>query len=156
MLEQQNHELEAQAAEMEEQTIELEQQAEDLSIINRLLQDEIERRKMIEVQLAHQAFHDTLTELPNRTLFTDRLTQAVERAKRWQDYKFALLFLDLDSFKTVNDSLGHQVGDELLRSVAHQLQSCVRPGDTVARLGGDEFTILLDGVQIPRRSDASR
>ena len=146
VLEQQNHELEARR-QMEEQTAELEQQAGELSMINRVLQDEIERRKMIEAQLAHQAFHDTLTELPNRTLFTDRLTQAVERAKRWPDYKFAVLFLDLDSFKTVNDSLGHQIGDELLRVVARQLQDCVRPGDTVARLGGDEFTILLDGVQ---------
>jgi diguanylate cyclase (GGDEF)-like protein/PAS domain S-box-containing protein len=102
-------------------------------------------RKELERQLAHQAFHDALTDLPNRTLFTDRLGHALTRAAR-RKVSVAVLFLDLDRFKVVNDSLGHDVGDQLLAAVGRLLRDCVRRGDTVARLGGDEFTILLEDV----------
>ena len=93
-------------------------------------------------QLEHQASHDTLTGLPNRSLLQERLRQALAQAMR-QKYKLAVAFLDLDNFKYVNDSLGHSAGDELLKVVAHRLKSCVRETDTVARLGGDEFVLLL-------------
>jgi diguanylate cyclase (GGDEF)-like protein len=97
----------------------------------------------LEQQLPHQAFHDTLTGLPNRALFLDRLTQALVRMQR-TGHRIAVLFLDLDRFKVVNDSLGHTTGDQLLVAVAQRLVACLRPGDTVARWGGDEFTVLLD------------
>ncbi len=109
-------------------------------------QTDITDRKSAEEQLLHDAFHDSLTSLPNRALMVDHLENAVERAKRHKDYRFAVLFLDLDSFKVVNDSLGHLAGDQLLIKIARRLESCVRPGDTVARLGGDEFTVLLDYI----------
>jgi diguanylate cyclase (GGDEF)-like protein/PAS domain S-box-containing protein len=109
-------------------------------------QSDITARKMAEERLLHDAFHDHLTELPNRALFMDRLGMAIAHAKRRLSYTYAVLFIDLDRFKNVNDSLGHSVGDELLIAVARRLESCLRPGDTVARLGGDEFTILLDEV----------
>ena len=102
-------------------------------------------RKAFEGQLAHQAFHDALTGLPNRVLFHDRLTHALTR--RSEDAStVAVLLLDLDDFKTVNDSLGHEAGDEVLVEVADRIRSCIRSGDTPARLGGDEFAILLEGV----------
>ena len=115
---------------------------------------DITERKLAERQLVHDAFHDVLTQLPNRGLFSDLVARAVGRLRRHDDYLFAVLFLDLDRFKLVNDSLGHSVGDELLVAVARRLERCVRPGDTVARLGGDEFTILLDGIKAP--NDATR
>jgi diguanylate cyclase (GGDEF)-like protein len=93
----------------------------------------------------YRALHDDLTGLPNRALFADRLQQAIDRSNRDQTLR-AVLFLDLDHFKVVNDSLGHKSGDELLITVARRLQACLRPGDTAARLGGDEFTVLLDGI----------
>lgn len=108
---------------------------------------DITRRKKSEEQLIHNALYDILTGLANRTLFSNRLSHAMQRLKRKQDSTFAILFLDLDRFKVVNDSLGHQVGDEILKTVAHRLELCTRPGDTVARLGGDEFVILLEGIQ---------
>jgi diguanylate cyclase (GGDEF)-like protein/PAS domain S-box-containing protein len=108
---------------------------------------DVTERKRVERQLLHGAFHDALTGLPNRVLFIDRLGQAIRRSKHSPDYKFGLLFLDLDRFKVVNDSLGHILGDKLLIALAHRLQTCVRASDTVARLGGDEFTILLDNIQ---------
>jgi diguanylate cyclase (GGDEF)-like protein len=93
----------------------------------------------------YRALHDDLTGLPNRALFSDRLQQAIDRSNRDQNLR-AVLFMDLDHFKVVNDSLGHRSGDELLITVARRLQACLRPGDTAARLGGDEFTVLLDGI----------
>jgi diguanylate cyclase (GGDEF)-like protein/PAS domain S-box-containing protein len=107
---------------------------------------DITDRKRAERQLLHDAFHDTLTGLPNRALFVDRLKQALARTRRLGAHQFAVLFLDLDRFKVINDSLGHIVGDQLLVGIARRLEACLRPGDTVARLGGDEFTILLEGV----------
>ena len=94
----------------------------------------------------HAAFHDALTNLPNRTLLTENLKFVIERAKNQEDYQFAVLFLDLDRFKNVNDSLGHSIGDQLLIAMARRLESCIREADIVARLGGDEFAILLDGI----------
>jgi diguanylate cyclase (GGDEF)-like protein/PAS domain S-box-containing protein len=105
---------------------------------------DITDRKIAEQRLLHDAFHDTLTGLPNRALFLDRLRFAVERAKRRPENTYAVLFLDLDRFKNVNDSLGHMVGDELLMAVAGMLKQGLRTTDTVARLGGDEFVILLE------------
>ena len=115
---------------------------------------DVTERKRAERQLLHGAFHDALTGLPNRVLFIDRLRQAISRSKQSPDYKFGLLFLDLDRFKVVNDSLGHILGDKLLVALAHRLQTCVRASDTVARLGGDEFTLLLDNI--PSLSDATQ
>ncbi|HZB46555.1 MAG TPA: EAL domain-containing protein [Pyrinomonadaceae bacterium] len=109
------------------------------------LQD-IGDRKRAEERLVHDAFHDVLTGLPNRALFMDHLKLSVERAKRRGDRLFAVLFLDLDRFKLINDSLGHMVGDRLLVGIARRLETCLRPGDTVARLGGDEFTVLLEDL----------
>ncbi|HEV2290534.1 MAG TPA: EAL domain-containing protein [Gemmatimonadales bacterium] len=108
-------------------------------------QTDITARKSVEEQLLHDAFHDPLTGLPNRALFMDRLGHAIRRGRR-SDSRSAVLFLDLDRFKVVNDSLGHIRGDQLLVAIARRLEDCVRPGDTVARLGGDEFVVLLDEV----------
>src|SRR5712692_764529 len=94
----------------------------------------------------HAAFHDALTTLPNRALLAENLKFVMERAKQAEDYQFAVLFLDLDRFKNVNDSLGHTIGDQLLIAMARRLESCIREVDMVARLGGDEFAILLDGI----------
>ncbi|GAB1543242.1 hypothetical protein NUACC21_59160 [Scytonema sp. NUACC21] len=100
-----------------------------------------------EEKLVHHAFYDPLTGLPNRAFFIDKLGQAIAQLKQEPDALFAVLFLDLDRFKVVNDSLGHLVGDRLLVAFAHRLQHCLQPNDTVARLGGDEFTILLSHIQ---------
>ncbi|HSP06734.1 MAG TPA: PAS domain S-box protein, partial [Acidobacteriota bacterium] len=109
-------------------------------------QTDITERKLAEEQLLHDAFHDALTNLSNRALFMDRLAGAVARARRREDYLFAVLFLDVDRFKVVNDSLGHLAGDQLLVTMARRLETCLRPGDTVARLGGDEFAVLLEDI----------
>jgi len=105
---------------------------------------DITSRHLAESRLHHIAYHDGLTDLANRTCFHERLAVAVERTAQDAEERFAVLFLDLDRFKIVNDSLGHMAGNELLREVAQRLRTCVRPGDLVARLGGDEFAILLD------------
>lgn len=113
---------------------------------------DISDRKMTEQRLAHLAHHDALTGLPNRTLINDRLQQAVAKARRAQSH-LALMFLDLDNFKPVNDNLGHDVGDELLKMVATRLLESVRASDTVARIGGDEFVVLLQ--EIEKHQDAT-
>jgi len=100
-----------------------------------------------EERLEKYAYYDELTNLPNRTLFIDRLDQCIKHKNRHQSYLFSVLFLDLDRFKNINDSLGHAVGDQVLNHVAERLQHCVRQIDTVARLGGDEFAILLDDIE---------
>ena len=104
---------------------------------------DITRHKELERELAHAALHDGMTGLPNRILFRDRLTLELEAARRFPERRFAVLLVDLDRFKLVNDSLGHDVGDRLLVAAAERLAACVRPGDTVARPGGDEFALLL-------------
>src|SRR5919112_3879545 len=106
---------------------------------------DITERKALEGQLRHQAFYDPLTGLPNRALFIDRLEHALTRANR-RGSKVAVLFMDLDNFKVIKDSLGHKVGDQLLKAVAQRLKGKLRPEDTAARLGGDEFTILVEDV----------
>jgi diguanylate cyclase (GGDEF)-like protein/PAS domain S-box-containing protein len=113
---------------------------------------DITERKQEEARLEHDALHDPLTGLPNRVLFMDRLEQVVRRSEREPEPSFALLFLDLDGFKEVNDTLGHDAGDEVLRRTGELLRSCVRAHDTVARLGGDEFVVLLDGIESVREA----
>ena len=114
------------------------------------MQDALEEQKNI---LHHQAHHDTLTGLPNRVLFNDRLEQGIERAKRSNNC-LALFFLDLDHFKVINDSLGHTVGDKVLKAVAQRFTEIIRKEDTLARLGGDEFTIIIEGLE--QSQDASQ
>ena len=100
-----------------------------------------------ETQLLHHAFHDPLTNLPNRALLLNRLEQSLRQIQRYPDYLFAVLFLDLDRFKIINDSMGHGIGDQLLMGIAERLSASLRPGDTASRLGGDEFVVLLNGIQ---------
>jgi diguanylate cyclase (GGDEF)-like protein/PAS domain S-box-containing protein len=113
---------------------------------------DITERKRAEEQVKHLAFHDSLTGLPNRLLFNDRLRVAMIHARRYRE-KLAVLFLDIDRFKVINDSLGHPIGDELLRRIAERVGGCIRQEDTIARLGGDEFTVLLPGIA--KEEDAS-
>ena len=105
---------------------------------------DIRHRKEFEAQLSHQAFHDALTGLPNRMLFFDRLATAVNRKNRKKEYSFAAMMLDLDRFKSINDTLGHHIGDTFLVTASNRIKACIRDTDTVARLGGDEFGIILE------------
>jgi diguanylate cyclase (GGDEF)-like protein/PAS domain S-box-containing protein len=114
---------------------------------------DITKQKALEERLQYQAFHDPLTDLPNRRLFIDRLKQALRRTRRQKERKVAVLFMDLDNFKVVNDSLGHEVGDQLLVAVGQRLEGCLRTGYVVARFGGDEFTVLLEGVSDARHAE---
>ena len=107
-----------------------------------------------EQQLFHDLFHDSLTGLPNRELFVDRLNHAIERSTRRPDFVFAVLFLDIDRFKVINNSLGHAVGDEMITIIAQRLKQSLRPSDTLARFAGDKFTILLEDIR--NVSDATR
>ncbi len=111
------------------------------------LEKEIAFRQQVEQQLLHTALHDGLTGLPNRVWFLDRLKYALEMTKQQENYLFAVMFLDLDRFKVINDSLGHLLGDKLLCVIAERIKACLRSTDTAARLGGDEFIILLDRVK---------
>ena len=114
-------------------------------------QVEIEQRRALEQQLEHRAHYDDLTGLPNRPLFFDRLHQTIIRARR-EGARFALLFIDLDGFKEINDSLGHDAGDDLLVRVSKRLSGCVRESDTVARVGGDEFTVIVGEISFRRHA----
>jgi len=113
---------------------------------------DVTERHALEQELNHQAFHDKLTGLANRSLFLDRLSHAMDRGDRGAD-PVAVLFLDLDDFKTVNDSFGHPVGDRLLVAVAERIRSATRPGDTVARFGGDEFAVLVETGSMPEAAE---
>jgi diguanylate cyclase (GGDEF)-like protein len=118
------------------------------------LRSDLTLKRQTQEHLLYSTLHDALTGLPNRSLFTERLRHAMRRAARHPDNLFAVLFLDLDRFKEVNDNLGHFAGDELLRAAARRLEACIRPEDTVARLSGDEFAILLESIT--EASDAGR
>jgi diguanylate cyclase (GGDEF)-like protein/PAS domain S-box-containing protein len=118
-----------------------------LSEVTLILED-VTERKALEERMAHQAFHDSLTGLANRTLFVDRLEHALTRTERPEEYEIGVMFIDLDNFKHVNDSLGHRAGDLLLVEIAHRLGTCLRPQDTLGRFGGDEFVVLLEEIDV--------
>lgn len=132
---------------VKERTLQLEQTNKELVI-------QLAERKRIQEKLAYASLHDPLTDLPNRVLFLDRLTHTMERSKRNLGNGYAVLFLDLDRFKVVNDSMGHQIGDQLLIETARRISACLRRQDTVARLGGDEFVILLEDLKTPNEYKA--
>ena len=111
---------------------------------------DISERKSTEERILYQVYYDQLTTLPNRVLFTDRLNQVMASAKRRPGSRFATMFIDLDRFKLINDSMGHDAGDQLLQQVGHRLRGSIRDSDTVARMGGDEFTIVLSEVKSPK------
>jgi diguanylate cyclase (GGDEF)-like protein len=126
---------------------ELRQRTVELENINEALTQENSMRRQAEKQLLRQAFYDSLTNLPNRALFMDRLHNSLERKKRHPDYVFAVFFLDLDRFKVINDALGHLIGDQVLVQLSQRLKRSTRSMDTLARFGGDEFAILMEDVQ---------
>lgn len=113
------------------------------------LREQIEVRERAEQQLVHETLHDSLTGLPNRTFLYGAIERALARLQRDPDHRFAVLFLDLDRFKIINDSVGHWSGDQMLRQASERLAACVRDSDVVARLGGDEFALLMEDVQLP-------
>ncbi|CAN5741521.1 hypothetical protein BH23GEM9_BH23GEM9_37470 [soil metagenome] len=119
----------------------------DGGVVYHAVLHDVTSQKRQQTDLLQAAFQDPLTELPNRSVFMDRLGRVLKHSKRHPDYRFAVLFLDLDNFKLVNDTHGHLMGDSLLQGVARRLEGCVRQEDTVARLGGDEFAVLLDTIQ---------
>jgi diguanylate cyclase (GGDEF)-like protein len=131
-------------AENAELTTELVSKATQLENTNRYLAVEVTERRRIEEKLSYDTLHDTMTGLPNRTLFLERLAQAIELSRRRKNIPFSVLFIDIDHFKVVNDSLGHLVGDELLWAIGARIKGTLRPTDTLARFGGDEFAILMD------------
>ena len=118
------------------------------SVPSWLIAQAIVRRKLHQIELYRSANYDKLTDLPNRSLFLDRINQTLQQSMRYKR-KFALLFIDLDGFKAVNDSLGHDAGDDVLIETGKRLENCVRTSDTVARMGGDEFTVLLSTINSP-------
>ncbi len=134
----QNHQLELEALVAE--------RTQDLQAVNLNLHRQIAERRKAEQQLYFEAHHDALTKLPNRAMFSDRLGQAICQLKRHPNQQFSVLFIDLDRFKVINDTLGHHAGDLFLIEIADRLRACVRDNDVLARLGGDEFVILLDSL----------
>ena len=120
---------------------------QELESANLNLRKQIAERRKAEQQLYFEAHHDALTKLPNRAMFSDRLSYAIRHLKRHPDQRFAVLFIDLDRFKMINDTLGHHAGDLFLVEIANRLRSCVRDNDILARLGGDEFVVLLDALK---------
>ncbi|MFT5542635.1 MAG: diguanylate cyclase (GGDEF)-like protein [Glaciecola sp.] len=125
-------------------TDKVKERTEELNKTNEYLKKQIEQRKEIELKLIHDAHHDSLTDLPNRVMFNSRLELAIANKKRHPENQFAVLFIDLDRFKVINDTLGHHAGDEFLIEVSQRIALCKRGHDLLARLGGDEFVILLD------------
>ncbi|MDA1329839.1 MAG: sensor domain-containing diguanylate cyclase [Chloroflexi bacterium] len=114
---------------------------------------DVTERKRTEEQLQYYAYHDVLTSLPNRAFFIDRLERIISRARHEADYRFAILFIDVDNLKKINDSYGHLAGDQLLVEYARRLEACIRPEDVVCRLGGDEFAIFLDDIESESATD---
>lgn len=125
-------------------SVKVQERTEELHQTNQYLKKQIEQRKEIELKLIHDAHHDALTDLPNRSMFMSRLELAIANKRRHPENQFAVLFIDLDRFKTINDTLGHHAGDEFLIEVARRVGTCKRGHDLLARLGGDEFVILVD------------
>ncbi|BAZ44720.1 response regulator receiver modulated diguanylate cyclase/phosphodiesterase [Chondrocystis sp. NIES-4102] len=130
----------------------VQQRTLQLKTANRQLRREILQRQLVQQKLIHDTLHDGLTGLPNRTLLMQRIESTIQQAKRNPNYMYALLFIDLDRFKIINDSLGHGIGDQLLVAVSNLLGQCLRQSDIVARLGGDEFIILLDEIKEPQHA----
>lgn len=129
--------------------VKIQERTGELQITNKRLEVEIIERQKIQDEVTFLAYHDNLTSLPNRLLFTDRLLQIIEQAKRLERY-ISVMFIDLDDFKVINDTLGHSVGDQLLLQVASRLSSVIRKNDTVCRIGGDEFVLLINGYKDAR------